>query len=159
MFRLEGDRPDYSPFQPELDETYPVTRLRISRENKGKIILGDFTPEDWARLLSYSPKRKMGEALALGDMVTAALRAGQWVHVPESGIGVIQVEKHDFHAGLTVKSCESSPEARRGVQNLLCNGYIERDKDNKGVAQVRLTTKSMQLLNERIGFKWKSRKN
>lgn len=157
MPKVEDDRPDYSPFQPELDKTFPVSQLRIKRQNKRRIILGDFTPEDWARFLVYSPTREIGKAEVMGEMITAALRAGQWVHVPESGIGVIRAEKCDFYAGLTVKSYEQSPGARKGIRNLLDDNYIERDKDDKGVAQVRLTTKSMQLLNKRVGFKQKPR--
>ena len=146
---MPGKYPEYSPFNPKLDNKYPVSKLEIDKKDKD--IMTDGKP-DWLSVFGDSPAQNMEAEFLIGFIVTNALHAGQWVDIPEP---TEDVELESFVARTSIGPVIIEGirhEYRRGVNKLEGAGLIVRVQDSEGRRFVSPTEKLAQFVGERIGF-------
>lgn len=77
---LQSVPSEYSPFNPLLDQAFPVDAL-FTKENAARALSQEMTGMGWVSLFSNSPAKNAEAEIMMGDVIKAALQAGQWVDI------------------------------------------------------------------------------
>lgn len=142
---------EYSPFHPELDEKYPVSKII------GPRIMDFVNSEDpnqtrrlsWVSIFRNSPARKSESEHIMGNFIEAAAKAGQWVDVPtktdEPLSGPIESP-----AGGTVDFSNIILEYGEGTNRLIEEGLVEKNLDDDGREWLSPTDKFLNFVDKRF---------
>lgn len=155
-FKTEGSEGGaYSPFNPQLDRQFPVSSLMLHDEDKESIVKGEIEPLEWISFFRNSPARNSEAEILMGRIFTEAVRAGQWMDIPEpqedQNIGPISFERE----GVNITVGPFPLEFRRAAQLLYEHGLAQRVTDEQGRNYLRPTEQLMRFFGQRIGFKQK----
>lgn len=149
---MSAQSPEYSPFQPDLDTRYPIGGIKFSPESKNLIINGAANMLQWASIFRNSPTNNMEAETLMGSILTEAMRAGQWVDMPEP----LENEEIKPLTAETAQGTISIPaiplQFRRGVGLLVNTGFVTRVQDPEGQRLIRPTEKFAEFVKQRIGF-------
>lgn len=138
-------QPEYSAFNPEIDKKYPIDKM-LSSENIIDASKG-LTSMDWVSILRGSPAKNAEAEIMMGQFITLAARAGQWVDMPpipdkdihSVSIGNIEVDmrgvKFDFKEGEII---------------LKKIGFIKTIIDDDGRKMIKPQIPMMEYFKERI---------
>ena len=119
----------YSPFHPDLDKEFPIDDM-FTPENMELVVGGKITPSGWVVNLSGSPTKNSESEMIMGQIVTAAARAGQWIDVPLKSDEPLR--KVYFPDGTEVDFSGVMLEFRRGTTLLIVHHLAEIREDDEG---------------------------
>lgn len=144
---------EYSPFQPELDQQFPVADINFDPESKDLITQGQVQPMAWVRVFRSSPAQNMEAEILMGRIITEAMRAGQWVDMPEPEDEKIRDVTFADPQGNKITIGGIPLEFIRGADTLVKTGLAERVRDEGRRSFIRPTEKFAQFVGQRIGFR------
>lgn len=138
----------YSPFHPELDEKYPIDDL-LSAKNRELIVSGQMTPMGWVVVFSNSPTKNSEAEVLMGQIVTAAVSAGQWVDIPVRGDEKLG-EKIELPDGTKVDFSNVKLEYTKAGEILAENEMVDQVLDDDGGKWLAPKEKLLEFLRERL---------
>ena len=143
---LEGG--DYSPFHPDFDEKFPIDKL-LNQDNMEAVASGKIKPLGWVSIFRNSPLKNGEAEMIMGKLVTAAVRAGQWVDIPP----VTQDEslsKVNLPGGGVVDFSGVKLEFTKATDMMVEQGYATIQEDNEGGQWFSPTGKLLEFMAERL---------
>lgn len=150
---IPGQNPEYSPFHPDLDQKYPVGTITFGKDSRDKILSGEVSSLQWVSIFRNSPANNGEAETLIGAILTDAIRAGQWVDIPEpledSEIPGLAVETHE---GLKVMIPSIPLELKRGAEILANVGFVQKTQNAEGQTFISPTEKLIEFIDTRVGF-------
>lgn len=140
----------YNPFNPDLDKVTPVDDFGIPDWGRDQIVEGKFPTMNWVSLFRTSPAMNMEAEGLMGRIVTEAIRAGQWVDLPEP--------EDEVYDGATFRSPNGGSltvlgvplEYKRGAKILEDSGLAKQIKDDAGNVYLKPTEEMTKFITARI---------
>jgi len=139
--------PEYSPFNPNLDEDFPVDQL-FTPENAAIATSTEMEASGWVSLFRMSPARNNEAETMMGDFVRAALNAGQWVDIqirPDEPM----VKDAEVAPGVTADFSAHQFEFQKGGRIMEEKGLIKTVQDDDGHNWARPTAELIKFIWER----------
>lgn len=138
-------KPEYSAFNPEIDKKYPIDKM-LSPENIIDAAKG-LTPMDWVSILRESPAKNAEAEIMMGQFITLAARAGQWVDMPP----IPDKDMQSVHVGnIEVDMSGVRSDFKEGERILNNIGFIITTVDDDGRKMIKPQTPMMEYFKERI---------
>lgn len=137
--------PEYDPFNKELDTKYPIDKM-LSEENLEAVSKG-LPPMNWVSILRNSPANKGESEIMMGQFLTLAARAGQWVDmppIPDENLGSFSVG--DLEVDLSGVRLEFG----EGKEILKKIGFVNTVVDDDGHEMVKPLEPMIQFFKDRL---------
>lgn len=146
-------QPEHCPFQPELDQRYPIGSLRLDPDSIRLITTGRISPFRWVSIFRNSPARNTEAEILIGRVLTEAVRAGQWIDIPAlEADETTEPTTFTLPTGGRLTIGPITYQYRRATDILCGIGFTQRMVDGAGRHYLRPTEQLVEFIDQSVGF-------